>query len=54
MKRKRLELNTLNKKFFKLYFDRSPQSINSKSNTKVIGNLKTRRLRPEKALIKKD
>ena len=52
-KKKRLELNTLKKKLFKLDFDRSPQSIYSQSNTKVINNLKTRRSRLENASIKK-
>ena len=48
MKRKSLELNTLNKKLFKLDFDHSPQSIYSQSNIKVISNLKLKRLRLEK------
>ena len=47
MRRKRLELNTSNKKLFKLDFDRSPYSIYSQSNTKVISNLKLKRSRPE-------
>jgi len=48
MESKGLEFSTSNKKLFKLDFDRSPQSIFSQSNTKVISNLKTRRSRPEK------
>ena len=51
--KKRLELNTLKKTLFKLDFDRSPQSIYSQPNTKVINNLKTRRSRLENASIKK-
>ena len=53
MKRKSLELNTSNKKLFKLDFDRSPQSIYSQSNTKVISNLKLERSRPENVSIKR-
>ena len=44
MKRKSLELDTLNKKLFMLDFDRSPWSIYSQSNIKVISNLKLERL----------
>ena len=53
MKRKRLELNTSNKKLFKLDFDYFPQSIYSKLNTKVISNLKTQISRPKKVIIKR-
>ena len=52
MKKKILELNTSNKKFFKLDFDRYPQSIYSQSYIKVISNLKLKRSRPEKVPIK--
>ena len=52
MKRKILELDTSNKKLFKLDFDRSPQSIYSQSNTQVISNLKLERSRPEKVPMK--
>ena len=52
MKRKMLELDTLNKKLFKLDFDCSPQSIYSQSNTKVISNLKLERSRAEKVPMK--
>ena len=52
MERKGLELNTSNKKLFKLDFDRSPQSIYSQSNTKVISDLKLERSSPGKVLIK--
>ena len=53
MVRKGLELNTSNKKLFMFDFDRSPQSIYSQSNTKVISNLKTRRSSLEKVPIRK-
>ena len=46
MKRKRLKLNTSNKKLFNLDFDRTPKSIYSQSKKEVISNLKTQRLRP--------
>ena len=46
MKKKSLELNTSNKKLFKLDFDRSPQSIYSQSNIIVISNLKLKKSRP--------
>ena len=52
MKRKSLELNTSNKKLFKLNFDRSPQLIYLQSNVEVISNLKLERSRPEKVPIK--
>ena len=52
MKRKILELDTSNKKLFKLDFDRSPQSIYSQSNTQVISNLKLERSRLEKVPMK--
>ena len=51
MKKKSLELNTSNTKFFKLYFDYSPQLICSQSTIKVIGNLKLKRSSPKKVLI---
>ena len=51
MERKGLELNTSNKKLFKLDFDRSPQSIYPQSNTKVISNLRTRRSSAKKAQL---
>ena len=53
MKMKSLELNTLNKKLFKLDFDRSPQLIYSQSNIKVIINLKLERSRLENVPIKR-
>ena len=53
MKRKSLELNTSNKKLFKLDFERSPQTIYSQSNPKVISNLKLKRSRSEKVPIKR-
>ena len=53
MKRKWLELNTSNMKFFKLDFDRFPLSIYSQLNTKVINNFKTRKSRLKKASIRK-
>ena len=53
MKSKKVRTQNLNKKFFKLDFNYFPQSIYSKSNTKVIGNFKTRRSRPETVPIKR-
>ena len=47
-----MELNTSNKKLFKLDFDRSPQPIYSPSNIKVISNLKLKSSRLEKVSIK--
>ena len=52
MKRKILELNTSNKKFFKLDFERSLQLIYSQSSINVISNLKLERSRPKKVSIK--
>ena len=52
MKEKRLEHIPQNKKLFKLDFDRSPQSIYSQLNTKVIINLKLERSKPENVPIK--
>ena len=52
MKRKSLELNTSNKKLFKLVFYRSPKLIYSQSNIKMISNFKLERSRPEKVPIK--
>ena len=53
MKRKGLELNTLDKKLFKFDFNCFAQSIYLQSNTKVISNLKTQRSMLEEALIRK-
>ena len=53
MKGKSLELDTSNKKLFKLDFDHYSQPIYSQSNTKVISNLKTRKSRLGKVLIKR-
>ena len=51
MKRKSLELNTSNKKLFRLDFNYSSQSY-SQSNINVISKLKLKRSRPEKVPIK--
>ena len=53
MERKVLELNTSNKKLFKLDFDRSSQSNLFTTKQKLLVNYKIQGSRPEKVPIKR-